>query len=99
MKILIITIGFSIVAVAFMALALSITRIRTGHDIQGEVGENPNMKRLGLDCAIRDMERASAVTKDENNKILGCGGRLCETCQQHYCDDDYSPHLMGENNE
>lgn len=82
-----ITIGFAVLFVAFMVFSLSITRIRKGHDIQGEVGENPDMKRLGLDCAIRDMERASAVVKDADNKILGCGGRLCETCEQHYCKD------------
>lgn len=87
MKTILITIVFAIVIVAFMVFALSITRIRKGHDIQGEVGENPNMKKLGLDCAIRDMERASAVVKDKDDKILGCGGRLCETCEQHYCKD------------
>lgn len=87
MKTILLTIAFSAVIVAFMFFALSITRIRKGHDIQGEVGENPDMKRLGLDCAIRDMERASAVVRDKDDKILGCGGRLCETCEQHYCKD------------
>lgn len=85
MKTILVTILISIIVVAFMFLGLSITRIRKGHDIQGEVGENPNMKKLGLDCAIRDMEKASAVVKDSNNKVVGCGGRQCATCEEHAC--------------
>ncbi len=87
MKTILFTILFAIGAVAFMFIGLSITRIRKGHDIQGEVGENPDMKKLGLDCAIRDMEKASAVVKDKDDRILGCGGRVCETCQEHFCKD------------
>lgn len=36
-----------------MMLALSITRLRKGRDIQGEVGTNPHMQRLGLECPAR----------------------------------------------
>lgn len=43
------------VAVAFMMLGLSITLIRKGHNIETDVGDNRDMKRLGLKCTIEEM--------------------------------------------
>ncbi len=50
---------FTLAAVGGMALALSLTQIFKGHDIRGEVGSNPDMKRLGLECPAHEKpERA-----------------------------------------
>lgn len=38
-----------------MMLGLSITLIRKGHNIEGDVGDNRDMKRLGLKCTIEEM--------------------------------------------
>ena len=40
------TVIVAVAAVALMVLGLSITQIRKGRDIQSEVGENDEMKKL-----------------------------------------------------
>ena len=41
-------------AVAFFALALSLTLLVKGHHIQSEISTNPNMQRLGIKCAVQE---------------------------------------------
>jgi hypothetical protein len=68
----------SIAAIGFMALALGITQIFKGRDIQGEVGTNPDMQRLGLECPAREGCAAPADTECENCKAVSegiCKGR------------------------
>ncbi|MEF9949859.1 MAG: hypothetical protein RR980_03045 [Mucinivorans sp.] len=60
----------AIIAVAFLMLALSITQIRKGHDLQGDVGNNDEMKARGLDCALKG-EDLHGCQNDEG-KDDGC---------------------------
>lgn len=56
-----------------MALALSLTRIFKGRDIQGEVGTNPHMRRLGLECPARE-----GCAEPEERKCGSCkAGDVC----------------------
>lgn len=65
----------AIVAVALLVLGLSITLLRTGHNIQGEVGENPNMRSLGLDCALKDEAHPQGCAADYS-------AQNCSTCSE-----------------
>ena len=61
-----------------MALALGITQIFKGRDIQGEVGTNPDMQRLGLECPAKEGCSTQKTTECENCKAINeglCGGR------------------------
>ena len=63
-------------AVAFMALALGLTQIFKGRDIQGEVGTNPDMQRLGLECPAREGCEKPLPGECENCKAVSEG--LCK---------------------
>lgn len=69
-----ITFLITIVAVAFLMLGLSITQIRKGRDLQGDVGENDDMKALGLDCALKG--EAVHGCQNDDSKTASCA-----TCQ------------------
>ena len=51
---ILVVILFSIGAVAFFGIALSITLMTKGHHIESEISTNPNMKRLGIKCAVQE---------------------------------------------
>lgn len=83
MENLLIIIGFAVFAVAFMMLGLSITQIRKGRDLQGDVGDNDDMKRLGLQCTSQAFrEEEAAITGKECSSIGGCGAN-CDSCATH----------------
>ncbi len=65
----------SLGAMAFMALALGITQLFKGRDIQGEVGTNPNMQRLGLECPAMEGCETPKGTECESCKAISEG--LC----------------------
>ncbi len=83
---LLITIAIAIFVVAFLMFSLSITYIRKGHHIEGEIGDNPHMKARGIGCTSRQIIK-------EENEIFGrnidpaqfCGG-TCGECVDE-CDD------------
>lgn len=73
---------FAIGAVAFFGLALSITLIRKGHHIESEISTNPNMKKLGIKCAVQETREDIAAESCEDDTI--CTGNCAG------CDIDHS---------
>ena len=73
---------YAIGAVAFFGIALSITLITKGHHIESEISTNPNMKKLGIKCAVQETrEDIAAETCDTDSVCTGnCAG----------CDIDHS---------
>ncbi len=72
-----IVILFSIGAVAFFGIALSITLMVKGHHIESEISTNPNMKRLGIKCAVQETREDMAAESCDDDTI--CTGN-CAGC-------------------
>ncbi|MBR5885053.1 MAG: hypothetical protein IKY93_00195 [Alistipes sp.] len=73
---------FAIGAVAFFGVALSITLIFKGHHIESEISTNPNMKKLGIKCAVQETREDMAADDCESDNI--CTGNCAG------CDIDHS---------
>ena len=73
---------FAIGAVAFFGIALSITLIFKGHHIESEISTNPNMKKLGIKCAVQETREDMAADDCESDNI--CTGNCAG------CDIDHS---------
>ena len=66
---------FAIGAVAFFAIALSITLMVKGHHIESEISTNPNMKKLGIKCAVQETREDMAAENCDDNPCSGnCAG-------------------------
>lgn len=63
----------SIGAVALFMLGLSITLIHRGRNIQGDVGDNDEMKKLGLRCTAEEFG-------DGRKCPSGVDGGCCSHC-------------------
>jgi hypothetical protein len=74
---LLVVILFAVGAVAFFGLALSLTLIFKGHHIESEISTNPNMKKLGIKCAVQETREDMAADDCENDSI--CTGN-CAGC-------------------
>ena len=68
---------FAIGAVAFFGIALSITLITKGHHIESEISTNPNMKKLGIKCAVQETREDIAAENCDTDSV--CTGN-CEGC-------------------
>ena len=79
---LLVVILFAVGAVAFFGLALSLTLIFKGHHIESEISTNPNMKKLGIKCAVQETREDMAADDCENDSI--CTGNCAG------CDIDHS---------
>ena len=77
-----IVILFAIGAVGFFAITLSITLMLKGHHIESEISTNPNMKKLGIKCAVQETREDMAADDCESDSV--CTG----TCAG--CDIDHS---------
>lgn len=64
-------------AVAFFALAMSLTLIFKGHHIESEISTNPNMKKLGIKCAVQETREDIAAESCDTNSV--CTGN-CAGC-------------------
>ena len=73
---------FAIGAVAFFAIALSITLMVKGHHIESEISTNPNMKKLGIKCAVQETREDIAAENCETDTL--CTGNCAG------CDIDHS---------
>lgn len=73
---------FAIGAVAFFGVALSITLIFKGHHIESEISTNPNMKQLGIKCAVQETREDMAAESCETDSV--CTGNCAG------CDIDHS---------
>jgi hypothetical protein len=69
-------------AVAFFAIALSITLMVKGHHIESEISTNPNMKKLGIKCAVQETLEDIAAENCETDTL--CTGNCAG------CDIDHS---------
>ena len=70
---------FAIGAVAFFGIALSITLIFKGHHIESEISTNPNMKKLGIKCAVQETREDIGQADCSDDPSVGCGGN-CSAC-------------------
>ena len=77
-----IVILFAIGAVAFFSIALSITLMVKGHHIESEISTNPNMKKLGIKCAVQETREDMAAEDCESDSV--CTGNCAG------CDIDHS---------
>ena len=77
-----IVILFAIGAVGFFAIALSITLMLKGHHIESEISTNPNMKKLGIKCAVQETREDMAADDCQSDSI--CTGNCAG------CDIDHS---------
>ncbi|MBQ2023783.1 MAG: hypothetical protein IIV72_01175 [Alistipes sp.] len=68
---------FAIGAVAFFGFALSITLITKGHHIESEISTNPNMKKLGIKCAVQETREDMAAENCDTDSV--CTGN-CAGC-------------------
>jgi hypothetical protein len=73
---------FAIGAVAFFGIALSITLITKGHHIESEISTNPNMKKLGIKCAVQETREDIAAENCDIDSV--CTGNCAG------CDIDHS---------
>ncbi len=67
----------TIAAVGLFALGLSLTLIFRGHHIKSEIGENENMRRRGIKCAIETMREEAEKAQERGCSECpptGCGG-------------------------
>ena len=77
-----IVILFAIGAVGFFAIALSITLMLKGHHIESEISTNPNMKKLGIKCAVQKTREDMAADDCQSDSV--CTGNCAG------CDIDHS---------
>lgn len=75
----------TLIALVLFVVGLSITLIRKGRDLQGDVGENDQMKARGLECTTRAALREEAELRGEcldQIPELGCSSdHACGSCQ------------------
>ena len=79
---LLVVILFAIGAVAFFGVALSLTFIFKGHHIESEISTNPNMKKLGIKCAVQETREDMAADDCQSDSV--CTGNCAG------CDIDHS---------
>ena len=65
---------FSLGAVLFLVVGLSLTLMVKGHHIDGEISTNRHMRERGITCAVHD---ATAPSQDCGDP---CAGKECSSC-------------------
>jgi hypothetical protein len=68
---------FSVGAVLFLVLGLSLTLMIKGHHIDGEISTNRHMRERGITCAVHD---AVSTTSTRADCASGCADKSCLTC-------------------
>lgn len=66
----------SILCVGLFAVAMSLTLMFKGHNIDSEISTNKNMKRLGIKCAVQESREDQT---DTDCADAGCAGN-CSAC-------------------
>lgn len=81
MKTILVVIVASIIIVAFFFVALGLTRMIKGHDIQSEISTNPNMQARGIKCAMQQEREAQleAMGREGCDTNSDCNGE-CSAC-------------------
>lgn len=71
----------AIVAVGLLVVGLSITILSKGRPMQSDIGDNDDMKKMGIECAAAQMRREEALLRGEDVSLTqGCGKGLCGDC-------------------
>ena len=76
------TIIIAVAALAFFALAMSLTLIFKGHHIDSEISTNKDMQRLGIKCAVQETREDMAAEDCADDAL--CTGNCAG------CDIDHS---------
>ncbi len=69
---------FSVGAVLFLVVGLSLTLMIKGHHIDGEISTNRHMRERGITCAVHDAVEGTNSTSDCADSL--CGDKNCATC-------------------
>ena len=77
----------ALAAVAFFTLAMSLTLIFKGHNIDSEIAPNKNMRRLGIKCAVQESREDTGT---DNCHDIGCTGN-CSACDIEQSSDEETP--------
>lgn len=72
----IVVIVIAILLIALFVVGMSLTLIFKGHDIDGDISTNENMRRLGIKCPVRE---AREDMQGEDCSDFGCSG-ACSSC-------------------
>lgn len=59
-------------AVALFIIGLSITLMRKGHNIQTDVGDNDEMRKLGLKCTVEEFGNGEKCPSDDGGCCTHC---------------------------
>lgn len=80
----------TIVAVGLFTLAISLTLIIKGHNIDSEIGDNKHMKERGIKCAAQQMreEENEYMGKNAECNLNSCTPGGCGTCGEPHANDD-----------
>ncbi len=64
--------------VAFFVVAMSLTLIFKGHNIDSEISTNKHMQERGITCAIQEHASTDSASCDKL-----CGDNTCFTCEKN----------------
>ncbi len=78
--------AITIAVVGFFVLGMSLTLIFKGHHIDSEIGDNENMKNLGIECASRQIRNEERGISGDDG--LGSCSHSCGSCIEHECVDE-----------
>lgn len=67
------------VILGLFMLGMSITLIFKGHNIKSEIGENPEMRKRGIQCTAEWMRRHE-MGDEECGSLPGCAEGGCRSC-------------------
>ncbi len=72
---------FSVGAVLFLVVGLSLTLMIKGRHIDGEISTNRHMRERGITCAVHDAYAAARSGDDSDCGDSLCGGdKNCASC-------------------
>lgn len=74
---LVFTIIFTVVVVGLFVLAISLTLIFKGHNIDSEIATNKNMQKLGIKCTAEQFAKEQGCSTQSL-----CGKSTCEDCKE-----------------
>ena len=71
----------AVLFVAFFVLAMSITLIAKGRNMDSEISTNKHMRERGITCAVEETRRMDGTSECSDNDSLGCSSDgNCAAC-------------------
>ena len=88
-------------AVALLVLGYSITWFFRGRHIQTDVGDNENMRRLGLRCTTQQILDDEAALRGVSPDTLsaGCATKNCADCAEKHTENQLVIEFPGHKKE